>query len=322
MKISKEVKIGLIVISGVGILFWGINYLKGRDFFTSLKLVYVVYNKVDGLSRSNPVLVNGLKVGAINSMSLMPDNSGRIIVAIHIENDMWIPRNSVAEIFSRDILGTKAIRLVLGNSKEELQRGDTLVAAVQKNLSEEVSDNVTPIREKAENLISSLDSVLTIFKSVFNEKTKENLRKSFESIASSLESIEGVTASLDTASGEGRLRNIFKSLESITANISRNNAQITEIINNFSAISDSLTKANFVATIESMRKTLDQTNTMFTRINAGEGTLGQLATNDSLYNNLNSASQSLDSLLRDFNSHPKRYVHFSVFGKKDNQPKE
>jgi phospholipid/cholesterol/gamma-HCH transport system substrate-binding protein len=318
MKVSKEVKIGLIVVSGIAILFWGINYLKGRDFFTSQKLVYVVYNRVDGLSNSNPVLVNGLKVGAINSLSLMPDNSGRIVVAMHLENAFPIPRNSVAEIFNRDVLGTKAIRLVLGDSNEEVQRGDTLVAAIQKNIAEEFSENVVPIREKAENLMASLDSVLTVFRNVFNEKTKENLRKSFESIATSLESIEGITAAIDTSfSNDNRLEMIFKNLESIASNISRNNAQITNIINNFSEISDSLTKANIVATIESMRKTLDQTNTMFTRINSGEGTLGQLATNDSLYSSLNSTSQSLDSLLRDFKANPKRYVHFSVFGKKN-----
>src|SRR6478735_10027542 len=147
MKISKEAKIGFIVIAGIAFLFWGINYLKGRDFFTSQKLVFAVYERVDGLSRSNPILVNGLKVGTINSLLLMPDHSGRIVVAMHIENKMHIPRNSVAQIYSTDILGTKAVQLLLGNSKEEIQRGDTLQSSIQKNLTQEVSEQVAPIKE-------------------------------------------------------------------------------------------------------------------------------------------------------------------------------
>ena len=317
MKISKEAKIGLIVVSGIAFLFWGINYLKGRDFFTSQKLVFAVYDRVDGLSRSNPVLVNGLKVGTINSLMLSEDHSGKIVVAMHIENKMYIPRNSVAQIYSTDILGTKAVQLLLGDSKEEIQRGDTLPSSIQKNLTQEVSEQVAPIKEKTENLIASLDSVLGIMRSVFNEKTKDNLRASFESIASSLKSLENVTSTMDTVMArEGRLRTLFRNLESITGNLSRNGEKISNIINNFSALSDTLAQAHIAATIENTRKTLEQTNLMFTKINSGKGTLGQLANNDSLYINMNATARDLDLLLKDLKANPKRYVSISVFGGK------
>ena len=315
MKISKEAKVGLIVISGIAFLFWGINFLKGRDFFTSQKLVYAVYDRVDGLSRSGPVLVNGLKVGTINSLDLLRDHSGRIVVAMHLENKMHIPRNSVAEIYSTDILGTRAIRLNLGDSKEEVQRNDTLISAIQKNLSQEVSAQVAPIKEKTENLIASLDSVLGIVRSVFNSETKEHLKKSFESIASIMASIENVTGTLDTVlTKEGRLKMLFRNLESITSNLSRNNEKITHMIDNFAAISDTLARSQLASTIESTRKTLDQTNQMLQRINKGQGTLGQLATNDSLYINMNATARDLDALLKDLKANPKRYVSISVFG--------
>jgi phospholipid/cholesterol/gamma-HCH transport system substrate-binding protein len=317
MRISKEAKIGGIVVTGIAFLFWGINYLKGRDFFTSQKLVYAVYDRVDGVSRSNPVLVNGLQVGRINSLVLMPDHSGRIVIAMHLESKMHIPRNSVAEIYSRDILGTKAIQLILGDSPEDIRRGDTLVSAIQPNLGQEVSAQVRPIKEKTENLIASLDSVLGVVRSVFNEGTKEHLRQSFASIAGSLESLQHLTATMDTVLGrEGRLRSIFTSLETITATISRNNDKIANMINNFSSISDTLARANIAATIENTRKTLDETHRLFSDINAGKGTLGQLAANDSLYHHLDNSARDLDLLLKDLRENPKRYVSFSIFGGK------
>ena len=319
MKISKEARIGLIVTVGIAALFWGINYLKGKDFFTSQKLVYAVYDHVDGLAPSNTVQVNGMKVGMVKSLSLFPDRSGRILVSMHLKNEVVVPRNSTAEIFGTDLLGTKGIRLVLGDATEELQDGDTLVSAIQQSLSESVSAQVAPIKQKAENLLSSMDSVLIIVRTVFNEKTKDNLKRSFESISNSLLSIEHVTGSLDTGlTANGKLASMLASLESILANFRKNNDAITNAINNFSSISDTLGRANLAMTIENTRKTLEETSSLLRKVNTGEGSLGQLATNDSLYHNLNSTSRSLDLLLTDFRENPKRYFNVSLisFGKK------
>ncbi len=311
MKLSKEVRTGLIVTIGIALLVWGVNYLKGIDFFTRQRSVFAVYSQVEGLTSSNPVVVNGMKVGMIHKLELMPD--GRIIVSMHVTNKVIVPRNSKAEIFSTDLLGSKGIRLVFGDSKVDLLDGDTLNSGMQASLSDQVSAQVAPIKMKAENLLSSLDSILFIIRDVFNENTKSNLRHSFESISHSLSSLENVAGNLDTVlAKQGRLKVIFDNLESITLNLKGNNENITKIINNFSSISDTLARSNLSATLSNTQKTLEQTALLMDKVNRGEGSLGQLATNDSLYNNLSSSSKNLDELLKDFKANPKKYLKVSV----------
>jgi phospholipid/cholesterol/gamma-HCH transport system substrate-binding protein len=316
MKINKEVRIGIIVLSAILLSYWGLNYLKGKDIFTSQKVIYAVYDRVDGLLPSNVVQVNGYKIGFVRTISLMPDHSGRLIISMHIKSELKIPRNSRAEIFSMDFLGTKAVQLVFGDSKEDLQDGDTLTSSVQTSLTDAVGAEVAPIKEKAENLLASLDSVAAVFREVFNQETKLNLKKSFESISKALNSIDNIATTVDTMLGKknGRIKLLLENLESITGNIKNHNQQIGEVIDNFSGISDTLRKANLSQTILNLKNTLDKTSTIFDKVNKGEGTLGLLVNDDSLYVNLNNTARSLDALVKDLNANPKKYVHFSMFG--------
>ena len=319
MIFSKETKIGFILAVGIALAFWGINYLKGKDFFASERLVYAMYNQVEGLASSNPVSVNGMKVGLVRKLVLMDDMSGRILVSMRVSNNVRIPKNSIAEIYSTDILGSKGIRFILGNGTDNLEEKDTVRSSIQPSLPEEVSAQVAPIKQKTENLISSLDSVLVIVRSVFNEKTKNNLRASFESISHSLQSIESVAQSMDTVlAKQGKLKSIFFNLDAIASNIRNNNDKITLLIENFAAISDTIAKARISETLEQTRKTMEQTAEVMQKINKGEGTLGQLANNDSLYTSVNSTAVDLDKLLIDFREHPRKYLNFSLinFGKK------
>ncbi len=319
MKLSKEARIGLVVTVGIVLLFWGLNFLKGKDFFSNDKLVYAVYNQVEGLSASNPVSVNGMKVGLIRDLKLLNDGSGRILVRMHITNKVRVPAKSTAQIFSVDILGSKGIRILLSNEKEELMDGDTLYAEIQKSLTDEVNAQVAPIKAKAESLLASLDSVMLVIRDVFNNNTKNNLKKSFESISNSLTSIENIAGNLDTAlSGKNRLKTIFDNLESITSNLNNNNEKITMLINNFSAIADTIARSNISQTLESTKKTLEQTAGIMEKVNKGEGSIGQLINNDSLYTNLNTTARDLDLLLSDIRMNPGRYLKFSVisFGSK------
>jgi len=318
MKISKEAKIGLIVTSGIALLFWGLNFLKGRDFFTSQKLIYALYDHVDGLSASNPVQVNGMKIGSISKLTLLPDYTGRILVTMHINDRVRIPRNSTAQIFSTDLLGAKGIRFLLGDASDDIRDGDTLRSDIQRSLQQEVSAQVAPIREKAENILSSMDSVLVIVRTVFNEKTKADLRQSFLSISNTMQAIESMAGKLDhDLAHQGNLDKILGNIESISTNLKNNNKQLSNIIENFSAISDTLAKARLAETLEDTRRTLESTSAIMDKINRGEGSIGLLVNNDSLYINLNNTAHSLDAMLSDLREHPKRYVHFSMFGKKD-----
>lgn len=316
MKINKEVRIGIIVLSAILLSYWGLNYLKGQDIFTSQKAIYAVYDRVDGLLPSNVVQVNGYKIGFVRTISLMPDHSGRLIISMHIKSELKIPRNSRADIFSMDFLGTKAVQLIFGDSKEDIQDGDTLTSSVQTSLTDAVGAEVAPIKEKAENLLASLDSVAAVFREVFNQETKLNLKKSFESISKALNSIDNIATTVDTMLGKknGRIKLLLENLESITGNIKNHNQQIGEVIDNFSGISDTLRKANLSQTILNLKNTLDKTSSIFDKVNKGEGTLGLLVNDDSLYINLNNTAHSLDALVKDLNANPKKYVHFSMFG--------
>ena len=246
----------------------------------------------------------------------MPDHSGRLIISMHIKSELKIPRNSRAEIFSTDFLGTKAVQLVFGDSKEDIQDGDTLISSVQTSLTDAVGAEVAPIKEKAENLLASLDSVVAVFREVFNQETKLNLKKSFESISKALNSIDNIATTVDTMLGKknGRIKLLLENLESITGNIKNHNQQIGEVIDNFSGISDTLRRANLSQTILNLKNTLDKTSSIFDKVNKGEGTLGLLVNDDSLYVNLNNTARSLDALVKDLNANPKKYVHFSMFG--------
>ncbi len=316
MKINKEVRIGIIVLSAILLSYWGLNYLKGQDIFTSQKAIYAVYDRVDGLLPSNVVQVNGYKIGFVRTISLMPDHSGRLIISMHIKSELKIPRNSRADIFSMDFLGTKAVQLIFGDSKEDIQDGDTLTSSVQTSLTDAVGAEVAPIKEKAENLLASLDSVAAVFREVFNQETKLNLKKSFESISKALNSIDNIATTVDTMLGKknGRIKLLLENIESITGNIKNHNQQIGEVIDNFSGISDTLRRANLSQTILNLKNTLDKTSSIFDKVNKGEGTLGLLVNDDSLYINLNNTAHSLDALVKDLNANPKKYVHFSMFG--------
>jgi phospholipid/cholesterol/gamma-HCH transport system substrate-binding protein len=318
MALKKEVKVGAIVLAGIIVLYFGINFLKGKDFFSSEKRVYALYNRVEGLAPSNIVQVNGLKAGFVRDIQLLPDHSGRILVTMRVQNAMKIPRNSIAQIYSTDLLGTKGIRLLFGNSTEDLENGDTLKSDIQMSISEEVSAQVAPIKMKAENLLSSLDSVAIILRDVFNEQTKANLKSSFSSISSSLHSLENITSNLDTMMRResGKIKSIIDNIESITSNLKNNSQHISSAIENIANISDTLRKANLTATLENTRKTLEQTSKIFEKVNTGKGSLGMLINDDSLYVNLSAAARNLDVLIKDLKANPKRYVHFSLMGGK------
>jgi phospholipid/cholesterol/gamma-HCH transport system substrate-binding protein len=316
MAIKKEVKTGIIILSGIIVLYLGINYLKGKDFFSKETRIFAVYDRVEGLAASNVVQINGFKAGFVRSLTLLPDHSGRIVVAMRVKSELKIPRNSTAQIYSTDLLGTKGVRIIFGNSSEDVQNGDTLQSDIQKSISEEVNAQVAPIKLKAENLLSSLDSVTSILRDVFNEETKENLKNSFTSISTSLGHFEHIAHSIDTmmSSENGKLKLIFENIESITSNIKNNSEHISKAIENISSISDTLRKANLSATLENTRKTMEQTANIFEKVNKGKGSLGMLINDDSLYINLNSTAHSLDALIKDLKANPKRYVHFSFIG--------
>lgn len=311
----KYTIIGIVITFSVGAFIWGIYFLKGRDVFNREKNYYAVYNKVDGLTMSSPVLINGFKVGQVLSIYFHPDKSGRLVVVFNTRQEIEVPDSTIARITSVDLMGNKAIQLLLSQYKTYHKDGDTLHGEIEPSLTEQVSIQMLPVKRQAENLMIEMQQALEIIKYIFNAQTRDNLMKSFESIKLTVQNLEHSSGNLDTlvAVQSTRLNAIFSNVESITHNLKENNGLIANIITNMSAITDSLTKSQFAKTIYNVNKTLDQTAEIFARINRGEGTLGQLLKNDTLYANLQNSAKNLNKLIIDVKENPKKYVRYSLF---------
>ena len=314
MKITNETKVGVLAAVAIVILIVGYSFLKGNDVFSSENEFYAKYDNVEGLAVSKPVLVNGYQIGRVSKLTLL--QSGQILAAFKINPEYAIPNNTIAKLVSTDLLGGKAIIFELGTSKVYAEDGDTINANIQKNFL----DQVEPVQKKAELIIARLDSVLSSVNSTLSPEFQKNFDRSFASIARTLETLEKTTRTVDGLVGKesSKIEGILGNLESISANFKNNNAKITSIMNNLDKVSDEVAKANFSKTMAEANKAVADLQGIVTKVNNGQGSLGQLMNDEKLYNNLNNAAGNLDKLMIDFKENPKRYVSFSVFGgKKD-----
>ena len=319
MKISKEFKIGIVVTVAIGCFIFGFNFLKGKNFFSKQRVFYATYQDIDGLVEANPVVVNGYKVGIVGSIKLANDSARSVIVSILIDNEVEIPKNSVAKVVSADFLGSKAIKLELGTGINFAVSGDTLTSDQEDNLKESVNKTIAPLPKKAASLLSSIDSVMIVVQSVFNESARQNLSKSFENINFALASIQTTTYRLDTLVKDEKTKvsHILTKVNILASALADNSSKLTNAINNFSNISDSLAKSNLTSAINNADVALSQFSLIMTKVNKGEGSLGMLVNSDSLYRKLDKSAADLDKLLIDLRVNPERYVHVSVFGRKD-----
>lgn len=315
MKYKREISIGLIFIVALALFVWGFNYLKGFNLFKEQRVLYAVYDKVSGLTKANPVSINGLKVGQVSDIYFEPTFSGKIVVELTIETKLPIPKNSVALIYSSDLMGSKAIDLRLGNDTALAVNGDTLLNRVEASLKEAVNQQIQPLKAKAEELIMSIDSVVTIIKQIFNEQARENLTNSLASVQATFENLESASHNLDQmiAAEKERFGKIMANLESLTTTIHENEENIDNIIANFSVISDSIAKAEIPQTFANINRAVSDVASIVEKIENGEGSIGLLVNDDKLYRNLEKSAEQLSLLLEDFRVNPKRYVRFSLF---------
>lgn len=312
MKFSKEIKIGFIFILATAILIWGLMYLKGLELLKTSRTFYAQYDNVNGLVAANPVVIKGLQVGQVKKVFFNPDNPKKIVAELYILGDYPITKNTVAKITRASLLGAQQIELVIGDSKDLAEDNDTLIAGVEVAFGEA---QLIPLKDKAESLISSLDSVAIAVKEVLNENTRANLQISIQHIKETLANLSGITHKLDTLVGSEKrnLAGIIQNMESITANLRANNEKISNVISNFSDISDSLAKARIPMTIASVNKAVADLDSVLVKINQGKGSVGQLVNNEQLYKEVEKAARDLNLLLEDLRQNPKKYIHVSVF---------
>jgi phospholipid/cholesterol/gamma-HCH transport system substrate-binding protein len=311
MKFRTEAKIGIIVLSTIAVVIWGINFLKGRNVLKRSDVYYALYDDVAGLKMSGAVILSGFKVGIINTIEFQEGHLDKVVVAFIINGPYEIPRNSIAQIYNSDIMGNKVLRIIPSNEKEHYHYGDTLPTSIDSDMITKLQDQIGPLVNSTNHAVLEIDTLVTSINQVLDPATQKKLQ-------SALVNLESTTASLSRQlSPGGKLDRTFSSLQAFTAMLDNNKDKLGSAFANLENITDSIATANLNQTISNINATFLQSQILLGKINNGEGSIGLLATNDSLYNNLVSASANLSQLLDDMNKHPKRYVHFSVFGKKD-----
>lgn len=300
---------------------FGYTFIKGYSLFSEPRVFYGIYERVDGLNASDPVLINGYRVGKVERIKLKDFNSAKILVEIRIDEDVNIPVNSNANVISSDLLGEKAIEIQLGNSSQLAVSGDTLKASTAKSLTQEVSDQMLPVKLKAEELFSSIDSLVTVVGFILRES---KIEKSFQSIERATSQFEQVAINIDSlvVTQTQTIDAILSNVESITANLDESDEDITALIHNLAAVTDSLHKANLGQMINNLSSSLGHLSAVLDSVNRGEGTVSALINDRELYENLNRAVADLDSLLVDVKENPGSYVHLSLFGGGDKRDKK
>jgi len=319
-RISKEFKLGVTVVVGVVLLIVGVNYLRGFNPFKKSQRYYAVYEKIDGLSVSNPVLVNGFKVGQVSSVQFSERGDGSLIVAFDLqEMALKLPRDSKAKIISSDLFGTKAIDLIAGQSADLASPGDTLLGDIEVGIAEAVRIELLPLKNKTTELIDGVDDILENLKAAFESDATTQLPAAFESLQRTVRTLEHTSAQLDgmVTENRGNLRSMLSNADQIAANLRNHNEALANVIQNFSQISDTLAAIQFAATMAKADKTLGEFAAITEKINRGEGSLGALIQSDSLHNGLLQTNRELQLLLNDLYLNPWRYVKVSVFSKKD-----
>ncbi|MGF7080501.1 MlaD family protein [Mucilaginibacter sp. UYCu711] len=310
MKISNETKIGALTTIAIAVLILGYSFLRGNDIFSGSNKFYAVYKSVDGLTVSKPVLVNGFPIGHISKMQLGED--GRTTVELKIKSEYNVPVNTLAKLVSTDLLGSKAIVFLLGDSKQYAENKDTLRADIQGSLAE----SLQPIQTKAENLMTKLDSSLASINKILNPNFQRNVDRSFTSIANSLQTLESTTKKIDALVGTqtGHINGILANAETISGNLKVTTAGLNNVTANFQKFSGDLANGNIKQTLDNANKAVADLQATIANINTNKGSLGLLLNDDKLYKNLQETSYNMNELFIDLKANPKRYVHFSVFG--------
>ena len=295
---TKEVQIALVAIVGLVILFFGMNFLKGLSMFSAANTYMVKFSDVTGLTASSPVYCNGVKVGTVESINYDYNRPDNIVAVLGLDNEMQLPQGTEAEIAS-DLLGNVRLELKLGKDMSvRLAVGDTIYGAQEASIMGQAAGMVPQI----EKMLPKLDSILSSVNALLADPT----------ISNSMRNIEGITAGLTATTTE---------LNRLTVSLNRQMPSLMGkadgVMANVDTLTRSLNDMDLAATMAKVDRTLQNVEKMTAALNSKEGTLGLLMRDPELYNNLSSTMAHADSLMIDLKAHPKRYVHFSVFGKKD-----
>ena len=307
-KHSTEIKVGIIITLTLIVFIWLFNYVKGINLLKPSHTYYVIYDDINGLKKSGAVFIKGYKVGLVDNIEFTKDIPAKLLVTIRLEENLHLPEDSKAVLISADIMGTKAINILEGNSQNLLEYGDTLPGEVELSLMDQVNQEIIPLKEKTEHLVETLDSLATSIHGMMNEDFKNDLTGSISDLRASLGNIRRLSYSLDTmvTRRDGQVQTIL-------TGVNTNLQKLDHVMDNLSQVSDSLSQADITAVIDNLNKTLEGTALLMERINNGEGSLGKLTTNDSLYLAIQNLTMRLDTLVTKITENPKKYIRVKLF---------
>lgn len=312
---KKNVVIGIVVLIAAVALFFGLNFLKGKNIFSKERVYYAHYEKVEGLEQADEVTIRGFKVGDVTDVRFTSDAAEKLLVSFTIDGNYKIPKGTVAKIVTTDLMGSRSLELKFPKEITGYTvSGDTLEGNLAKGLKEEVSAQVLPIKAKAEELMGSLDTLLNAAKVIFDSQSQKNLKSSIQRMNATFRNLESTTSSLNeiVTTEEKSIKGILENFAIISKNLAENKGNITRILTNFSNISDTIAQANFSKTLLEFQHALQELTTTTNKINSGEGTVGAMLNDKDLYNRLESATANMDRLLTDIRLNPKKYVNFSL----------
>jgi phospholipid/cholesterol/gamma-HCH transport system substrate-binding protein len=318
--LRKEAKVGLLVLGGIALLLVGVNFLKGKNIFLSQREFVAFYDHIDGLNVSNPVTINGFKIGAVNKVELDPSGNGNIKVTIAIrEESIQIPKNSEARISSSDLFGSKAVVINLGDDQEIAQPGDTLMSTIGLGLKEAVNQRLDPLQKKTEDVIKQFTKVLEELEKIVGSSGPVNIEEAFNSITVSIENLKRTTQRLDTLVSKhgNQMGEVIEDVHGLSGEFGKRQKKLGEALDNFISVSDDLASADLKGTILETKNTLTSSRLMLDNINKGKGSLGKMMKTDSLHTAVMQSVNQLENLLTDIRLNPDRYMHFSVFGNKE-----
>lgn len=301
---KKELKVGVLAIVAIGLLIFGYNFLKGNNVFNSSRVFYAVYDNVEGLSPSAPVSINGYQVGTVTDIQFI--KTGQLLVTMNVNNDFNFSGASVAQIYGGGLIGGKSMQIELDNtSTEAAKSGDTLQSSVEEGLIELVNEKLTPLKDKISNAVVEVDTLLSSINYVFDVNTRNNLRNSIKNLNETLTSLNHSAVKIEGV------------LNSNTDNINSTIENFRYTSDNLSKMSDTLSKIEFNRLVQNANETMLNLKEISNGLKDGNGSLGKFINNDKIYINLENATRELEELLGDIKLNPKRYVHFSMFGKND-----
>jgi phospholipid/cholesterol/gamma-HCH transport system substrate-binding protein len=308
LKITREVKTGIVAVSVIALFIWGYNFMKGLDLFEGPSITYLTeYNNVQGLNKASVVTINGVEVGKVIKISFNkdPEKRGQLIVEFSVETDFEFSKNSIAKIYSASLMGGKSLAIIPSYEGEMAKSGDFLRGEIESDIFSSVTEKLNPLQAKVENVIVSADSLMVGLNDIIDTKSRKHLKSSIAKLDVTISNFKNVSESID------------KLVKSNEEKLSKTIANTELIANNLAKLSDTLVSANLGLTIKNFETTVNNLNKILASIDAGDGTLGKLLKDEEMYNNLSNASKEMEELLREMKLHPKRFVHFSLFGKKD-----